>query len=313
MSPAAELVLDREVRDWVLLPLTACVLLMQLLRQYVAQVRRRGAGVGCGLPAALLGCHRRRHRRCCPPCLTFAHPSIASLCHRSCLAGPRWQPPTHPRATRCGARWRWRAPACCGRMRGGSQRGPSASARPFSWPRLVQQGELEGSDCLLVAALGAQSGCCSAVLVAVQCLLEWRVACLCMTPLRCADLQSQTVCAFCCDFCLQDSGVFEEKVEKPDMQQMMMTNPDMMQVGAQGGQLVAGGWVGGLAVQSITCSVWAAATWRAAYILAILHPPKSLVHLARLKLASSTWHLVSLASLSFTLPCASPIPHPRRA
>lgn len=34
----AELVLDREVRDWVLLPLTACVLLMQLLRQYVAQL-----------------------------------------------------------------------------------------------------------------------------------------------------------------------------------------------------------------------------------------------------------------------------------
>lgn len=47
----AELVLDREVRDWVLLPLTACVLLMQLLRQYVAQVRfrREGRCVGQGL------------------------------------------------------------------------------------------------------------------------------------------------------------------------------------------------------------------------------------------------------------------------
>lgn len=33
-----ELVLDRDVRDWVLLPLTACVLLMQLLRQYVNQL-----------------------------------------------------------------------------------------------------------------------------------------------------------------------------------------------------------------------------------------------------------------------------------
>lgn len=39
MAVAPELVLDREVRDWVLLPLTVCVLLMQLLRQYVTQVR----------------------------------------------------------------------------------------------------------------------------------------------------------------------------------------------------------------------------------------------------------------------------------
>lgn len=38
MSAVHELVLDREVRDWVLIPLTACVLLMQLLRQYVTQV-----------------------------------------------------------------------------------------------------------------------------------------------------------------------------------------------------------------------------------------------------------------------------------
>ena len=49
MSPAAELVLDREVRDWVLLPLTACVLLMQLLRQYVTQVRS-GRDLGCSAP-----------------------------------------------------------------------------------------------------------------------------------------------------------------------------------------------------------------------------------------------------------------------
>ena len=40
---------------------------------------------------------------------------------------------------------------------------------------------------------------------------------------------------------LQDTGVFHEKVEKPDMQQMMMTNPDMMQVG--GGRMSVG-WVG---------------------------------------------------------------------
>lgn len=87
---------------------------------------------------------------------------------------------------------------------------------------------------MLVAALGAQSGCCSAVQVAVRCLLERHAAGLCGAPHRRAYLQSQTVCALCCDFCLQDSGVFEEKVEKPDMQQMMMTNPDMMQVGGQG-------------------------------------------------------------------------------
>ncbi len=35
---AQELVLDREVRDWVLIPLTALMVLMQLLRQYVSQV-----------------------------------------------------------------------------------------------------------------------------------------------------------------------------------------------------------------------------------------------------------------------------------
>lgn len=38
MTAASELVLDREVRDWVLIPLTACVMLMQLLRQYVTAV-----------------------------------------------------------------------------------------------------------------------------------------------------------------------------------------------------------------------------------------------------------------------------------
>lgn len=52
MSPAAELVLDREVRDWVLLPLTACVLLMQLLRQYVTQVRQGASDTALGASAA---------------------------------------------------------------------------------------------------------------------------------------------------------------------------------------------------------------------------------------------------------------------
>ena len=33
-----ELVLDRKVRDWVVVPLTLCILLMMLLRQYVAKV-----------------------------------------------------------------------------------------------------------------------------------------------------------------------------------------------------------------------------------------------------------------------------------
>ena len=43
---------------------------------------------------------------------------------------------------------------------------------------------------------------------------------------------------------LQDTGVFHEKVEKPDMQQMMMTNPDMMQVG--GWEDGSTGWVDGV-------------------------------------------------------------------
>ena len=34
-----DLVLDRKVRDWVVVPLTLCILLMMLLRQYVAKVR----------------------------------------------------------------------------------------------------------------------------------------------------------------------------------------------------------------------------------------------------------------------------------
>lgn len=33
-----ELVLDRKVRDWVVVPLTLCILLMMLLRQYVSKV-----------------------------------------------------------------------------------------------------------------------------------------------------------------------------------------------------------------------------------------------------------------------------------
>ena len=62
MSPAAELVLDREVRDWVLLPLTACVLLMQLLRQYVTQVRGGGVLVGRWERACAAAVRRRRPR-----------------------------------------------------------------------------------------------------------------------------------------------------------------------------------------------------------------------------------------------------------
>ncbi len=34
-----DLVLDRKVRDWVVVPLTLCILLMMLLRQYVSKVR----------------------------------------------------------------------------------------------------------------------------------------------------------------------------------------------------------------------------------------------------------------------------------
>ena len=33
-----DLVLDRKVRDWVVVPLTLCILLMMLLRQYVSKV-----------------------------------------------------------------------------------------------------------------------------------------------------------------------------------------------------------------------------------------------------------------------------------
>lgn len=41
-----DLVLDRKVRDWVVVPLTLCILLMMLLRQYVAKVRAN-APVAC--------------------------------------------------------------------------------------------------------------------------------------------------------------------------------------------------------------------------------------------------------------------------
>mgnify|MGYP007061241406 CR=1 FL=1 len=40
------LVLDRDVRDWVLIPLTFSVILMMLLRQYATQARR-GSAAGC--------------------------------------------------------------------------------------------------------------------------------------------------------------------------------------------------------------------------------------------------------------------------
>ena len=35
---ASDLVLDRDVRDWVLIPLTVSIFLMMLIRQYVSQV-----------------------------------------------------------------------------------------------------------------------------------------------------------------------------------------------------------------------------------------------------------------------------------
>ena len=37
---AAELVIDRDVRNWVLIPLTVSVLLLMLLRQYASVVSR---------------------------------------------------------------------------------------------------------------------------------------------------------------------------------------------------------------------------------------------------------------------------------
>lgn len=39
----ADIALDRDVRDWVLAPLTACIALMMLMRQY-ATVRGRNEG-----------------------------------------------------------------------------------------------------------------------------------------------------------------------------------------------------------------------------------------------------------------------------
>ena len=36
----ADLVLDQQVRDWVVIPLTLCILLMMVLRQYATKVSR---------------------------------------------------------------------------------------------------------------------------------------------------------------------------------------------------------------------------------------------------------------------------------
>ena len=36
----ADLVLDQQVRDWVVVPLTLCILLMMVLRQYATKVSR---------------------------------------------------------------------------------------------------------------------------------------------------------------------------------------------------------------------------------------------------------------------------------
>lgn len=38
MAGQSDLVLDRDVRDWVLVPLTLSIFLMMLIRQYVTQV-----------------------------------------------------------------------------------------------------------------------------------------------------------------------------------------------------------------------------------------------------------------------------------
>ena len=38
---ASDLVLDRDVRDWVLIPVTVAIFLMMLIRQYISQVRSR--------------------------------------------------------------------------------------------------------------------------------------------------------------------------------------------------------------------------------------------------------------------------------
>ena len=46
-----ELVLDQEVRDWVLIPLTLSIVLMMVLRQYITQV---GAECYCATVIAYL-------------------------------------------------------------------------------------------------------------------------------------------------------------------------------------------------------------------------------------------------------------------
>jgi uncharacterized membrane protein len=53
---AAPLVLDREVRDWVFIPLTIFMVLMKLLMQYVHMVRAAIFSVAPSLLPALLRC-----------------------------------------------------------------------------------------------------------------------------------------------------------------------------------------------------------------------------------------------------------------
>lgn len=86
---AHDIVLDAAVRDWVFIPLTAAIVLMKLLTQYMHQVRvhegvaRRQAGSG---PAA-----RRKSAR--------ARAALAGSL-RCCLTLPscRIKPTTRPRA-----------------------------------------------------------------------------------------------------------------------------------------------------------------------------------------------------------------------
>ena len=53
----ADLVLDQQVRDWVVVPLTLCILLMMVLRQYATKVSRPAY---MAHQAAL-----KRHPNCC--------------------------------------------------------------------------------------------------------------------------------------------------------------------------------------------------------------------------------------------------------
>ncbi len=45
-----QIVLDRDVRDWVLVPLTMSIVLMMLIRQYATQVRLVYEWMACTAP-----------------------------------------------------------------------------------------------------------------------------------------------------------------------------------------------------------------------------------------------------------------------